>query len=219
MNCDYAFAQRSTSIQGQQTNFNKFANNVDRTKQGEIKNFVGEYYLSEKWEDGVIYANSNIKIENVKIRYCVFNQEFHFINKNDTMAIQKPLLIDSIKYNQNKFIYSKFMLDKRISASYFELLNTNEIKLLRRYESKFIKGKKNVSSFEEPTEDKFIVNTKLYLQRNGEPAVLLPKRKSKFLEIIGTKKADVDRFIKANKLKLSKVDDIQRILKYYSSIY
>ena len=208
-------AQRSTSIQGQQTYFNKFANNLDRIKRGEQKVLPVGYYFDEGWKDGAIYAKPNTEIQNLQLRYCVLNQEFEFIRETDTLSITKPVLVDSIKFGDKCFIYTNYSNSNHVESSYFELLSFKGYMLLQKYDCKFVKGKKQVSSFEEPTDDAYLITSRFYLKKNDSPAVLLPKSKTSFFNMFGNRKEKMKKFMKVNKLKRSKSDDLSKIIKYY----
>lgn len=211
----YAIAQRSTSIQGQQTYFNKFANNLDRIKNGESKDSPVGYYLCDEWKDGTIYAKPNIDIQNLQLKYCVLNQEFEFISDNDTFSINKPELIDSIKFDNKCFIYTDYYNSNQVESTYFEVLSSMGYVLLQKYESKFVRGKKQVSSFEEPTDDSYRITTQFYLKENEGPAFLLPRAKSAFLNIFGDRKEEIKKFMKSNRLKRSSREDLSKIITYY----
>jgi len=208
-------AQRSTSIQGQQTYFNKFANNLDRIKSGESRELPVGYYLYEEWKNGAIYAQPNVDIQNLQLKYCVLNQEFEFISDNDTFSITNPILVDSIKFNDKCFIYTNYSKSNQVESTYFELLSSKGYMLLQKYDCKFVKGKKNVSSFEEPTDDSYLITTRFYLKENDGPALLLPKSKKSFFNTFGNRKDEVKKFMKVNKLKRSSSEDLSKILTYY----
>jgi hypothetical protein len=212
---NFSFSQRTTSIQGQQINFNKFCNNLDRQKDKIIKESCGDFFLSEEWRDGIIYANSGVKIKNLKIRYCIYNQEIQFIKSQDTLCVSNPSLIDSIIFDQKNFIYTDFSSNDKIGMSYFEMLNSGNIKLLRKYDCKFIRGKSTFNSYQTTTNDKFVINETLFIKKDGEPAIKLPKKKSKFLNLMGNKKNIVDNYMKLNRIKLSKLDDVRKTLHFY----
>ena len=211
----YVSAQRNTSIQGQQTYFNKFANNIDRIKKGESKELVVGYYLCEEWKNGAIYAKPNVDIQNLQLKYCILNQEFEFISDNDTFSINKPELVDSIKFDDKCFIYTNYYDSNKIESTYFEVLSATGYVLLQKYDCEFVRGKKQVSSFEEATDDSYLMTTKFYLKENEGPAILLPKSKSAFLNIFGDRKEEIKKFMKVNRLKRTRSEDLSKVITYY----
>lgn len=215
---NYTIAQRSTSIQGQQTYFNKFANNIDRTKRGEAKYVAEGYYLSNEWKKGVIYAKPNAVIKNLVLKYCVVNQEFEFINEKDTFSISKPELIDSVKIGDKCFIYADYYDSNKLKSTYFEVLSSNGYILLQKYNCIFVRGKKQVTSFEEPTKDSYELTTQFYLKENEDPASLLPRSKTDFFNVFGDRKDEIKTFMKINRLKRSNSEDLSKVFNYYNHL-
>ncbi|RZT96547.1 hypothetical protein EV201_1185 [Ancylomarina subtilis] len=213
---NYVIAQRSTSIQGQQTYFNKFANNIDRVKRGEAKHVAEGYYLSNEWKKGVIYAKPKVEIKNLQLRYCVLNQEFEFTNEKDTFSINKPELIDSVRLDNKCFIYTQYYDSNNLESAYFEVLSSKGFVLLQKYNCRFVRGKKQVSSFEEPTDDSYVITTQFYLKESEGPASLLPRSKSDFFNVFGDQKDEIKKFMKTNKLKRSNSEDLSKVFNYYN---
>nr|WP_320120599.1 hypothetical protein [uncultured Marinifilum sp.] len=196
--------------------FNKYCDKLNPDILSKEFNLKGEYYLDNSFEEGVVKFTNSDTPSKTKLRYFVFNQEFQLIINEDTLALNKSDKIEYIKITDSKFIYTNSHLKN--SKSYYEILAEGKISLLKFYQCKLIKGKENVSSFEEKIPDHYIIQSKLFYKTEKQLISKIPTIKTLIKEVFKDKSKELSNFIKTNKLKHKKESDLIMIFNYYNSI-
>lgn len=210
-----SFAQNAQTNQFGNSNFvskNYFHNNT--------KNLNGEFFLNENFKTAnLLLKNPDGQSKQLYMRYFVYGQQMHILTEKGDTAILKPSLIKSVNINCQKFIYTTYQLNSGVKNSYFEELSHGKLKLLKRYQCKFLQNNiKTTSSYKEADPDTYKIYSKYYVQSKDFPALLIHVRKSKVLKLLEDKKADIIKYIKKNKLKIKKEQDLKKIFNYYNSI-
>lgn len=203
------------------SNFNQFnfselsRNHFD--KFADMLNVEGEFFLNEKWSEGTAYFSTKQMVKNDSIRYFVFGKEMHISYKGKTMAIINQTAMDSLVFDNHRFVYTDFYFGSKLIQDYLDLLSDKSIKLYKYYSNKFIKAKE-VSSYQEQASDKYVLKEEYYVSIGGETPQLFNPSKKNVVSLFASKKSEVLEFAKKNKLKFSNEDDLVRIFNYFGSL-
>jgi len=205
------------SISDQNTLMNQ-ARNVKDNQIFDKHEMIHELYLDD-WSEGNIYPrNGMMPMSQFRIRYFVYNQEFHLISpQKDTVILSKSYAVDSILVSNKRFIYTNYKSNTKIRNSYFQELVGGKVKLLKRHSSIFVLGnKKTATGYQKAKPDSYKITTKLYYQDHDQNAILLPTKKSEIILLFENDK--VANFIKENKLRAKKEKHLIKIFEYYNSL-
>ncbi|GAB7086622.1 hypothetical protein [Marinifilum fragile] len=175
-----------------------------------------EVYLDD-WKSGIIYSKLVTHSTLAPLRYFVYNKEFHLINNlKDTVVLNKFAQIDSIVVSDKKFIYTSYNLAGKTKTDYFQELAFGKLKLLKHYKCVFVKGNERLATgYHTNKPSSYKIDSQLYYQEAGKPAVQLPSKKNEILSLLD--KPELAKFIKENKLKLKKEQHLKKLFNYYNS--
>ncbi len=172
----------------------------------------GSPYLNDNWSRGTVKAKHNGKTyELAKMRYDAYKDELEYEEN------QKPYRfggeITEFVTNDGIFRNSFPVYESLTARSFYQILYDGKIKLLKRTTAR-IQTEKLYSSATQTK--RFIKEESLYLFKNGL-LTRIKKDKKSLLEALGEKQDELDAFIKDQKLKLSKEEDILRLIEKYEN--
>jgi len=170
----------------------------------------GSPYLNDAWARGTVKAKHNGKVyEIAKMRYDVYKDEVEYEEN------QKPYRfggeISEFVTNEGIFRSGFPALESLTNSSFYQVLYDGNLKLLKRNIVR-IQSEKLYNSATQTK--RFLKESALYLFKNGVMTRLTKDKKS-LLEAMGDKQAEIEQFIKIEKLKLSKEEDVLRIVEKY----
>ncbi|MEZ4900662.1 MAG: hypothetical protein R2822_02320 [Spirosomataceae bacterium] len=170
----------------------------------------GSPYLNDTWGRGTVKAKHNGKVyEIAKMRYDVYKDEVEYEEN------QKPYRfggeISEFVTNEGLFRNGFPASESLTERTFYQVLYDGRVKLLKRTMVR-IQSEKLYNSATETK--RFLKESVLYLLKDGTMTRLTKDKKS-LLEAFGSKKAEIEQFIKTEKLKLSKEEDILQIVEKY----
>ncbi len=190
------------------SHFDKFA---------DMLNVEGEFFLNEKWLQGTIYFTTKQMVKNDSIRYFIFGKEMHVCHDGKTMAIINQTAMDSIVIDNHRFVYTGFYYGSKLVQDYLDLLSDKPLKLYKHYSNKFIKAKE-VSSYQDQASDKYVMKEEYYIARGDETPHFFNPTKRNVITLFANRKNEILEYVKINKLKFKKEDDLIRVFNYYGSL-
>jgi hypothetical protein len=172
-------------------------------------------YLSDMKESNQI---------NGLFRYNLYAQEFEMIFDGDTFAIKAPLDVRSISFSNKKFIFG-FYVDREfghdyLGSSYFEVLSEGRCKLLIRHDVKIKNNSGPVTyTWAGDGSDSFVKFKQLfYQQEDGVEVMLLKKTRKNLRKIFADKYAEVELYIKNERINVKNENDLIKVFAYYNNL-
>jgi len=186
-------------------------------KENEIE---GSPYLNDNFILGYIITKDDIKYVDIPLRYNIYNNEIEFEKQEAIFALEDPLNYTEIVIGRQTFIFSSYTSKKdtkRVNnSSYFEALNTNkELLLLKRYEVLFNKPVPSKGYVDAKPAEFKKSTVRYYLKFGGAAAQEVGSLKATLL-FFGDKSKDVATFVKKEKIKFRKEDDLLKIVAFYN---
>ncbi len=179
----------------------------------EYKDIEGSPYLSNDFISGLIYLKDST-LFNLPLRYNVYEDKMEFQIKGLSYSIGNPQILDKIVIGNLEYIFIDF-IDK---GSYFELVETGKCLLI----------KKNIIDFKpaegpKPIEGKFIPAS--FVRKTDIYYILINKSKvfkinniRSIIEAFKDQKQNIEDFIKKEKIKKNRKEEIIKIVRYYNSL-
>ncbi len=158
------------------------------------------------------------------VRYNVALDVMEVAQKEDTLVMNKKYKDYIIKQNKGNITY-KILENaeaKEDKLGYYILLTDGEnIKLYRKDRKKFVEvtrtayGTTTTSTSAKYKEQK----SEFYIEYGDSGnAVKLPKKKKSLIKLFASKQGDIKSFIKKNKIKLSKEQDLVKLINYVDAL-
>jgi len=208
----FSLAQRRVEVPSQYVN-----NNSLSVFDKNIK-YQGSPYLDKEFILGKVILN-NSKIINTGLRYNAYSDNFEFYNKDVIMSLSK---IDGTKIilTGKTFVLRSLKSENSTSKNYYQELTENgRLRLYKKYYKKFVEAKKSKSSYGSDKPAKFELITSYFFEKSGSKDLELFKLKKKdILLLMKDKSSDIKKYLKNEKLKLSKEQDLVKLFDYYNSL-
>ncbi len=188
------------------------------SKQDQLENVVkGSIYLFKDWDNSSVIEVDNKKYLLKSVNYNILADQFQFKVSEDSVFVFDNTIISEVKLNNKRFKQFYFGLDE--GDKYCEVLFEGEkSSLLKKYDVKFDRAQPNPLMLKDIS-DKYVKTTKYFLIDNNTKTISSIKMKKKSLAVLFDDKfADVDSYVKKNKLSLKKEGDLMKVFKYYNSL-
>jgi len=187
---------------------------------------IGNPYLNKDFVASIIVLNDGSEIKDAPGRFNIFSNRVELKDGDNIIEVTKPLQIEKLVLNDRVFVYSLIITNKKtfneLTAKWFEVLVDGDVQLLGLHNQE-VKTDSYASSYMGGggTKQKFLKESMtLYMKAKNGPAIRFfptPKNLSNFLD--ADKNVLVQDFIKSNKLKLSRLDDLIKTMVYANSLY
>ncbi|MDN4163920.1 hypothetical protein QWY31_00325 [Cytophagales bacterium LB-30] len=175
----------------------------------------GNPFINEEWKTGKVYFSKDAKpFELEKLNFSVYHNEVVYIENDSKMSVPNKNQIYAFTLGDDKFMGVIF---NQKDKGFFKLLSTEgEIMVLERSLCVIQKGEPP-KGYIEGTKDSFAKRTELYLMKTGHDAIKInPKKGEEELNRI-IESEELFKFIKDNKLKMKKKEDLIEAVNYYNS--
>jgi len=177
----------------------------------------GTVHLFESWNNtAVIHTISDDKFLVKRVNLNLKRNSFE-AKMNDSDSIFSFTFNNIKKSLLNNKIYKNFYYDDD-NRVYEMLYDTDQYKFMKGFNVKLISGSAN-PMVNRPN-DRYVRGEEFFIMINGSISDVKLKKKSiyRLLNIDKLSTSKLDMFIESNNLSLKKVDDIIKLLEYYSNI-
>ncbi|AXG68506.1 hypothetical protein KORDIASMS9_00721 [Kordia sp. SMS9] len=182
-------------------------------------NIEGTPYYDETFNSAKISPIDKVFM----IRYNVALDVMEVIQQNDTVVMVKENRNYVIKQNKGNITYK---ILENVEAKedklgyYVQLTNGENIKLYRKDRKKFVEAKAAAYGNINKTSAKYKEQKSEFYIEYGDSgsAVKLPKKKKSLIKLFASKQGDIKSFIKKNKIKVTKEQDLVRLINYANSL-
>ena len=184
----------------------------------------GSPYYNKDFMFGELELQNGNKLKGL-FRYNIYAQELELIVEKDTLIINDPTKIKNIDFSGKAFIYSLILDDRKrndyISGAYFEVLNEGKCKVLVKREIN-LRENRYVAHYGGGGGDgsqRYIPELSYYIRlSDNTPALKIKKSKSNIIRLFSDHKAEIDKYISDNKLKLAEDKDLVKVVEYYNTL-
>ncbi|XOV93644.1 MAG: hypothetical protein ACFHWX_02820 [Bacteroidota bacterium] len=173
----------------------------------------GSPYINENWKQGKLYLQNEVEVDVELLNYNVFEGSLTYVENNREYLISTYTDLKSFTLGNEDFVY----LYTDHSKDIYKLLSDGPIKLLKRYYCRIMLGmdSKGVTV---ATNDKYMMNDELYVQKEGLQPEEFKTRKKDLFKLMRDKEDKVEAYIDEMNLNVNKESDLITIFDYYNQI-
>ena len=192
-------------------------------KQARYPDVKGSPYYMDAWQYADIVMKDGKQFNHVKLKLNFFSQEVIFKSEQDKEItlkdgiLKRILIYDTLETGYgltHLFLSGIPMVEKDTSWPIFSVMTEGKATLLNLTNKRIV----NMSDALMPGSDKEFVPTEtLYVFHNGE-LKKCEKSNDFYSTLFADKKAEVDAFIKTNKLKCKTLKEITQVVEYYNTL-
>lgn len=188
----------------------------------EDKSINGTPYINEKFVPARVTINDEEKIYN--IRYNAYLDIIEIQDQNlKTFSINKSVENLTVTLLDNGQILEliKYLEGYTIKESYFAHISptTSNVKLLKQSNVKLIPAKPSFNGYDKARPASYARTSDQYYIKVGDNlAVLTSKKKKEIAKLMPEHKNEVLKFVKENKIKMTKEEDLLQLVAYLNTL-
>lgn len=182
------------------------------------RNISGSPYLEDDFRVGTVYTTAKKKFENVLLRYNIYNDDLEFQTpEKKVLAMDKPETIELADFGEYQMTYLSYTTGNKQNKAFFKILEEGNASLYAKPDVQF---QKEVESDgikpEKPAQ--FLSKPDLYFIKIGTNPAKRISNKKELAAMFSDHQNEIASFIKKNKIKVGKVDQLQRLVKHYNTL-
>ena len=201
--------------------FYNYAGYLEQSKSNALKydDIKGSPYLQDAFIPGRIYLTSGSYYDGVPLRYNVYDDHIEFQNKDGiAYYLDNPAEFSQITIGDDTFIHSMYIDENNHQMEgYFSLIEGGKGQLLMKYRILYREAEE-ARPFIDPKPARFISASDEYYIRVNDHKALCVKGDKPILDALADHSKEVKAYIKENKLKSRKKDDLIKIIKFYNTL-
>jgi hypothetical protein len=183
---------------------------------------IGDTYLDKKWNKAsLLLFDSERMIEGYPVKYDIQQDVIEVLTKNgikiiEGKKIKSMVWIDSVTNTPSYFVNaSEYNLEGAALNGFLEVIVDGTLPLMKRT-TIIEKQADYVAALDVGSRDKKILKKESFFYSQKAGLAKIGNKKS-LLPAFGEQAQDVEMFIKANKLNVSKTPDLLKAFEYYNS--
>jgi hypothetical protein len=189
---------------------------ASRHRQLTYDDISGSPYVHDNFSEGTIISKNGNQYEKVPLRYNVYDDQIEFKHKDGlVLFISNPEDYTAIEIDGAKYVYLQLMDGKRKVQGYYVLLEDGEIQLLKKH-AVVKKEAEPAKPYKDPVPAAFVPKPVAYfLLKDGK--IFEISNDKNLLDACGNSEK-LPAFIKENKLKVRKEEDLKKIVNFSNSL-
>ncbi|MDD4993705.1 MAG: hypothetical protein PHR83_15895 [Paludibacter sp.] len=177
----------------------------------DFDNIDGTPYLNDEFINGTFYIKDTAAFK-LPIRYNIYADHMEYKMDGIIYYVDSPQSVSKIVLGESTFIYLSF-IEK---GGYYELLEAGKYKLVqkRRVEFKHSETK----PIEGLIRSRYESNTDLFYLVNNQNQAFKIGNMNSVLKALQDQRTKIETFIKLEKIRNTKKENLIKIIKYYNSL-
>ncbi|MBD1362192.1 hypothetical protein IDJ77_00090 [Mucilaginibacter sp. ZT4R22] len=186
-------------------------------------NVDGTPYLYDTWQQGMVkLANGVSSKDKMPLKYNLVDDLVSFKDKEsgEEMAFVVPVQEFTLNLTTDDELFVRHFrsgykgIEGSTPASFFEVLSDGKIQLIKKF-NKVVFETQNIGSASKTRS--FLDKTKYYIVNNGK-ALQVKNDKKSLLAALGDKQAQMEDYIKTNKVNFKSDTQLGKLVDYYNSL-
>jgi hypothetical protein len=210
---------KAQSIQGLQEFYKQFKSS--QFQQGILfreTEIDGSPHENSDFVLGVVATKSDLKYENIPLRYNIYNDEIEFKSDEGTiLALTPPEFIDYIMIAQEKYIYIPYAIGNKLLRGYFKVIAEGKASLLVKQNVNY-KDAELPQAYKDAVPARFIRMQDDFYIRFEQLEAFRVANKKELTGVLKDKASEMDDFMKKHKTRFNKLEDMQKLVNYYNTL-
>ncbi len=203
---------------GQVGNFDPVQLNNSNTfnvKDLRSKDVVGSSYIHDEFLPAKVSNNGKLYF----VRFDAYRNLME-AKRGDQILFFPKIYNSPIVFEKSNKTYQVFEFDmnnERATGFFVVLERSEKMTLLLQEKIEYydaVKPKSGYTEYKPPKLER--VKDLLFISLDGKTAIEIPRKKKEFFNLFTSKSEEIESFAKANKLNFKDLDELTKILEYYS---
>lgn len=173
----------------------------------------GSPYENKEFVNGFLVTIDNKKYDNIPLRLNIYNDDIEYkTKKGEIFALSNREIMKFVTIGDSKYKYIPYPDGKRTYKSYFKVIEEGEASLLVKQRILF-KEAQPAAAYKDPVPPTFNKKLDVYYIKLGDG---LAQRVDKKKDLILILSPELETFIKKNKIKANRLEDLQKVVRHYN---
>lgn len=177
----------------------------------------GSPYLEDEFIKGTLYTTSNTKYVDVPLRYNIYNDNIEFDTGDGIQALAAPEIVDKVEFGDYTMVYVPYSITKKIRRGFFIVDQEGKASLLIKPDVAFVEATEP-GAYKQAEPAKFDKKENEYYIKVGMNEAKIISNKNDLEEVFPDHTKEIETFIKKNKIKHRKPEDLKKMVQYYNSL-
>lgn len=178
----------------------------------------GSPHEKNDFETGTVFTRSDIVYENVPLRFNIYSNEVEFKTEDGSIFfLASPEIIDYVLIGKDKFIYSPYAIGSKLLRGYFKVLTEGKASLLLKLNIN-LKQAEPPQPYKEAQPARFIRTPDEFFVRIAPSEAHKVTNKKEITSVLNDKISEIEDYIKKNKTRFNKPDDLTGLINFYNSL-
>lgn len=177
----------------------------------------GSPYLEDEFIKGTLYTTSNTKYVDVPLRYNIYNDNIEFDTGDGIQALAAPEIVDRVEFGNYTIVYVPYSITKKIRRGFFIVDEGGKASLLIKPDVAFVEATEP-GAYKQAEPAKFDKKADDYYIKVGLSEAKIISNKNDLTDAFPDHNKEIESFIKANKIKHRKPEDLKQVVQYYNSL-
>ncbi len=210
---------KAQTIQGLKEFYNEFKSS--QFQQGNLfreSQIEGSPHEKSDFVLGVVVTKSDLKYENIPLRFNIYNDEMEFKSDDGTtLSISPPEFIDFVMIGEEKYTYAPYAIGNKLLRGYFKVIAGGKASLLVKQNVK-LKEAELPQAYKDAQPARFVSTPDdFYIRLEQHEAYPVSNRKE-LTGLLKDKAKEMDDFLKKNKTRFNRLEDMQKLVNYYNTL-
>lgn len=182
------------------------------------KDIKGSPYLEDDFIVGSIYTAQKLQFNDIPLRYNIFNDNLEFRTpKDQILALSAPEIVEKAQFGEYTMSYIPYVTSKKMKRGFFQVIIEGNASLYVR-STVIYQAPKEAAAYKDPEPAKFLERPDTYYIRIGMEAAYKAGNKKEVIAMFSNHEEEITTFIKKNKIKINKVDGLEKLVEYYNTL-
>jgi len=210
---------KAQTIQGLKEFYNEFKSS--QFQQGNLfrgSEIEGSPHEKSDFILGVVVTKSNLNYENIPLRFNIYSDEMEFKSDDGTtLSLSPPDFIDFIVIGEEKYIYTPYAIGNKLLRGYFKVMAEGKACLLVKQNIK-LKEAELPQAYKDAQPASFVRTPDDFYIRMEQREATRVSNKKELTGLLIDKTKEMDDFLKKNKTRFNRLEDMQKLVNYYNTL-
>ncbi len=198
--------------------YNEFKTLHYRDNLADKSDIAGSPYETENFVKGEIVTTHKIRYSGIPLQLNLYTNEMEFKMEDGTvLCIGVPETVEYVLIGNDKYIYCPYSFGSKITKGYFKMLAEGKVWLLQK-KNVMLKAAEEAKPYQEAIPASFVKAADDFFIRVLPGEAKRITNKKDLAEVIGNYPPEMDSFIKKNKIRFNKAEDLRELMEYYFSL-
>lgn len=179
---------------------------------------AGSPYESDQFIKGEIVTTNRIRYSGIPLQLNLYTNQMEFKSEDDQVFyIGMPEMLEYVLIGNDKYIYCPYSFGSKIQKGYFKVLAEGKALLLQK-KNVILKPAEEAKAYQEAIPATYVKAAADFFIRVPPGEAKRITNKKDLAEVLGNYPPELDAFIKKNKIRFNKADDLKELMTYYFSL-